>query len=322
MKIPHLILALIGTLSPALAADSSTPAVLRIGYQKFNTLNILKARGSLEKRLEPLGVKVSWHQFGTGPLVFEALNAGSIDFGHSADAGAAFAQAAGVPFVYIAVEPPYPKGIALVVPKDSPIHDVAGLKGKSIAYGRGWNVHYGIARALEEAGLNPQRDIKPAYIKNAADAFAVLESKAADAVGLWDPFLAVAEKKGGVRVLRNGEGIAKNYTFLVAGDRYAKDHAGIIRILLDELATVDDWANQNPKAVAELLAPELGIDPAALELATRRRLYGVHPVSPRVVSDQQQLADTYFRLGELPKQIHVADLVQGDFTPASAGKKP
>ncbi|PYG97141.1 sulfonate ABC transporter substrate-binding protein, partial [Arthrobacter stackebrandtii] len=42
--------------SEALADDAKT---LRIGYQKFNSINILKGSGALEKALAPQGVKVS-----------------------------------------------------------------------------------------------------------------------------------------------------------------------------------------------------------------------------------------------------------------------
>ena len=61
----------------ASAADAKT---LRIGYQKFNTLNILKGAGKLEEALKPLGWSVQWYEFATGPVLLEALNAGSIDF--------------------------------------------------------------------------------------------------------------------------------------------------------------------------------------------------------------------------------------------------
>ncbi|MGA2356825.1 MAG: hypothetical protein ABSG02_20210, partial [Terriglobales bacterium] len=51
---PILVLA---ALAPfALAQNSDN--VLRIGYQKYGTLVLLKARGSLEKRLAPLHVEV------------------------------------------------------------------------------------------------------------------------------------------------------------------------------------------------------------------------------------------------------------------------
>ena len=79
-------------LSVSAQADDS---VIRIGYQKFNTLNILKGTGNLERALKPLGIQVKWHEFAAGPQLLEALNARAIDFGHAADAGAAVAQRLG-----------------------------------------------------------------------------------------------------------------------------------------------------------------------------------------------------------------------------------
>ena len=81
-------------------AFGQTPArVLRVGHQK-GWLSILKGRGTLEKRLAPLGVKVTWTEFNAGPVQLEALNVGSIDFGDVGEAPPIFAQAAGAPLVY------------------------------------------------------------------------------------------------------------------------------------------------------------------------------------------------------------------------------
>lgn len=74
-------------------ATKAQGVVIHIGYQKFNTLNILKAKGTLDQRLASLGAKAEWHQFATGPQLLEALNAGSLDFGHAADAPTAFSEA-------------------------------------------------------------------------------------------------------------------------------------------------------------------------------------------------------------------------------------
>jgi sulfonate transport system substrate-binding protein len=103
--------------------------VLRVGYQKYGTLVLLKARGSLEKRLAPLHVEVKWTEFPAGPQLLEGLNVGSIDFGTVGEAPPIFAQAAGADLVYVANEPPASAGEAIVVPKDSPIKTVAELKG-------------------------------------------------------------------------------------------------------------------------------------------------------------------------------------------------
>ena len=110
-------------------AQAQTPAQakqeVRIGYQKYGTLVILKARGNLEKRLAPLGVEVRWSEFPAGPQLLEGLNVGSIDFGTVGEAPPIFAQAAGANLVYVANEPPAPASEALIVPKNSPIKNVS-----------------------------------------------------------------------------------------------------------------------------------------------------------------------------------------------------
>jgi sulfonate transport system substrate-binding protein len=95
--------------SGALAAPA--PRLLRIGNQK-GALSLLKGRGSLEKRLAPLGVNVTWTEFNAGPVQLEALNVGSIDFGDVGDAPPIFAQAAGAPLAYVAATLPRPRSEA------------------------------------------------------------------------------------------------------------------------------------------------------------------------------------------------------------------
>lgn len=295
---------------PAYAADSSK--TLRIGYQKFNTLNILKGAGHLEESLRPQGWSVQWTEFATGPVLLEALNAGAIDFGHAADTPSVFAQAAGVRAVYLAAEQPYPQGIAILVPQDSPLKKVAELKGKKIAIGRGWNVQYLLVRALEDAGLSFD-DIQPAWVNNAADARSAFESGKVDAVGLWDPFLAGAEIAAGKpRVLRNGDGLSNNRTFYLAATNFAERQAHVLRTVFAELHKTNDWADRNPQAVAAQLAPQLGVPVAVLALATSRRRYTAVPIDAGIVAEQQRIADTFYKLKLIPRAVQVRDAVFKD----------
>lgn len=293
-----------GLTLPAHAAERT----LRIGYQKFNTLNILKGAGHLEEALKPLGWSVQWYEFATGPVLLEALNAGSIDFGHAADTPSVFAQAAGVKAVYLAAEQPYPKGIAILVATDSPIRRVADLKGKRVAVGRGWNVQYLLARALEEAGLDFD-DIQPAWVNNAADARSAFQSGRVDAVGLWDPFLAGEQTASNPRVLCSGEGLSNNRTFYLAAPDFAAANGKVLRTVFAELKKTNDWANRNPQALAEQLAPQLGVPTAVLKLATERRRYTAVPLDAAIVAEQQRIADTFFRLKLIPRSPRVADAV-------------
>ena len=76
-------------------------APLRIGIQKGGSLFLLRERGELAKVLAPLGVAPTFTEFPGGPQLLEALNVGSIDFGHTGEAPPIFAQAAGAPLVYV-----------------------------------------------------------------------------------------------------------------------------------------------------------------------------------------------------------------------------
>src|SRR3977135_2573941 len=132
------------SMSIALAGVGSSygqDKVVRIGFQKYGKLVLLKSKGTLEEKLKASGYKVVWTEFPSGPPLLEALNVGAIDFGNTGEAPPIFAQAAGA-LQYVAYEPPAAKGEAILVPKDSKLISVADLKGKKIALNKGSNVHY------------------------------------------------------------------------------------------------------------------------------------------------------------------------------------
>ena len=64
-------------------AVADAPKIVQIGYQKSGFLLLVRSERTLEKRLEPLGYAVEWHEFTSGPPLLEAMNSGAIDFGHS-----------------------------------------------------------------------------------------------------------------------------------------------------------------------------------------------------------------------------------------------
>lgn len=303
----HLSAAALGvSFVPSLRAAEAD--VIRIGYQKFNTLNILKGTGNLERALTPLGWTVKWSEFVAGPQLTEALNAGALDFGHAADTPSAFANAAGVGALYVGAEQPYPKGIALFVHADSPIGSVAELRGKRIAIGRGWNVQYLLVRALAEAGLQ-YGDVQPVYLTSAADVSAAFLSGNVDAAGLWDPFLANQELATAPRILRDGTGLSNNRTFHLARRAFVEQHADIVRVLFRELQKTNAWTQSHPRETAEMLAPQLGVRPAVLERATGRRNYTTVPVTADIVKEQQDIVDTFHSFGLIKQRVDVSTFV-------------
>ncbi len=278
---------------------------VRIGYQKYGTLTLLKGRGTLEKRLAEQGVGVKWTEFPAGPVLLEGLNVGSIDFGTVGEAPPIFAQAAGANLVYVGNEPASPASEAIVVPKGSGLRTLADLKGKKIALNKGSNVHYLLLKALEKAGV-AYADIQPVFLPP-ADARAAFERGSVDAWAIWDPFLAAAEKQLGARVLADGKGLVANYQFYLASRTYAEKNPEILRIVLDEVAKVDDWGRNNPEEVATILAAQTGLSKDVVALAAARYAYGVKPVSVDVIASQQRVADAFSSLKLIPKPIVVKD---------------
>lgn len=280
---------------------------LRIGYQKYGTLVLLKARGTLEKRLAAQGVQVQWTEFPGGPQLLEGLNVGSIDFGVTGETPPVFAQAAGADLLYVAFEPPAPTSEAILVPKDSPIRSVQELKGKKVALNKGSNVHYLLVRALAEAGLQ-YKDIQTVFLPP-ADARAAFERGSVDAWVIWDPYQAAAEKQLQARALRDGTGIVDNLQFYLATKPYAQQHPDVIAALVDEVRAVGEWSKANPDQVTAQVAPLLGLPTDITLTAVKRQGYGAGFITPEVVSAQQKIADTFHELKLIPKPLSIKDVI-------------
>jgi sulfonate transport system substrate-binding protein len=289
-------------------AASAAETQVRVGYQKYGTLVLLKSRGILEKKLEPLGISVKWAEFAAGPQMLEALNAGAIDIGQTGEAPPIFAQAASDNLLYLANEPPAPKGEAILVPKDSPIQSVKELKGKTVGLNKGSNVHFLLVKALEKEGL-AYSDIKTAFLPP-ADARAAFEKGAIDAWAIWDPFQAAAEVAIKARTLTTAEGIVPNYQFYLGSRKFADANPKVIDALIASIGETNAWIQKDPAAAVAELAPSTGIPAPVLAVAIARQSFGVGPLTDKVIADQQLVADTFHGLGLLPKKIVVADAVR------------
>jgi sulfonate transport system substrate-binding protein len=296
----------IGIVSAVVGASYGQDKVIRIGFQKYGKLVLLKGRGTLEEKLKPLGYTVSWTEFPSGPPLLEALNVGAIDFGVAGEAPPIFAQAAGAPLVYLANDPPAPRGEAILVPKESPLKSVADLRGKKVVLNKGSNVHYLLVRALEQAGLK-YSDIQPVFLAP-ADALAAFTHGAVDAWVIWDPYEAAAEASTGARILADGTGLVTNYQFYFSSKKFLAENAPAADVVLEALNETDEWAKSNIHSVAEQLSPSIGLPASVLEVSLERESYGTVPINNEVIASQQRVADTFFALGLIPKAVNVSDL--------------
>jgi sulfonate transport system substrate-binding protein len=290
---------------PSFAALAQAPArQLRIGNQK-GYLTLLKGRGTLEKRLAPLGVTVKWTEFTAGPVQLEALNVGSIDFGDVGEAPPIFAQAAGAPLAYVGATVARPQSEAVLVPKASAIKTVAELKGKKIALNKGSNVHYFIVKLFEKHGLS-YADLNLVYLPP-ADARAAFEKGSVDAWVIWDPFLAAAEKTLDARVLADATGVVGNRAYYFSSLDYVAKNADVLAIAIEEINRIDVWGAANKGELAGELATLWGLPKPVAELSVNRSAYGTTPITKAILAEQQKIADTFFELKLIPKKINVLD---------------
>lgn len=291
----------------ALAQRVEQERELRIGYQKFGNLGVLKARQSLEHSFAKQGITVLWSEFPAGPQLLHALQNNEIDFGTTGEVPPIFAQASSNAVTYIAWEPPAPSSVGIVVPQESEIHRVEDLRGKRISVNKGSNVHWLLLQLLEEAGIGLD-ELKviytpPKYPLTASDYLSV------DAWMMWDPLLSAAESNPELRVLVNGEGRVRNHQFYLARRDYVDQHDDVIKQLVESLQQTGLFIDKHRHEASALLALELGLEVASVERALSRRSHKTRAMAFEVIKEQQIIADRFYALGLITKPVRVRDAI-------------
>lgn len=284
----------------ALASDLKT---FRVGYQKASvTLVLTKARKSFEAKLAPLGWQVSWAEFTSGPPMLEALAANAIDFAFTGEPPVIFAQAAHTDLVYVAATKPSPRAIGILKPPGSRLDDIAALKGKQVAVAKGSSAHYLLVSALAHANV-PYDSVTKVFLQP-ADARAAFASGAVDAWSIWDPFYAGAQAAG-ASLLTNGEGLMANRGFYTASRAFADKNPDILTQAITILDEQEQWEQANQAETATMIAPGIGLPDKVLKIWFGRQKYGVEKMTPEIFSDQQKIADVFYKLGLIPTRINV-----------------
>jgi sulfonate transport system substrate-binding protein len=297
----------LSTLSQSVAAQN-VPKEVRIGWQKGVPILVLaKKQQAIENRLKSIGIEsVKWVEFQFGPPMMEALGAGAIDLGPVGDTPPIFAQAGGADLVYAASTPSAEH--AVLVPKDSPIKSVSELKGKRIAVAKGSSAHNVTIKALALSQLTP-KDVELVFLPP-ADATAAFNGGKVDAWVVWDPFYAVAELRYGARAIASTvDKRLDSAGYYMANRAFANRYPKVLGLILDEIKNVSAKADKNRDELAQLAAEVSGLDVPTWAKTFGRADIGLTPISEANIAQQQQLGDTFFSLGIIPKKINVRDIV-------------
>lgn len=248
-------LLLAGGLYAWLTRGPAAGDVLHVGSQRGGTKALMIASGALKGA----SYMVDWSEFPAAQNLQEAIGAGAVDVGLAGDAPFQFAYQSGQPIKAIAAlaARPRPAGmLAILVPKDSPIHDVAGLRGKKIATTRGSIGHYLILRVLEANGLKPD-DVKITFL-SPGDTKAAFDSGSIDAWAAWSPYVPTA-LAGGARIVADGAPLFNAYVFDVANAGSVEEKRSILTDFVRREAQAYVWARTHPRDYAQVLARETGL---------------------------------------------------------------
>jgi sulfonate transport system substrate-binding protein len=289
------------------AAAASAP--LRIGYQRFGGLSLVKARNDAPG--------VTWSLFESGPALTEAIKAGAIDVGQTGEAPPIFAAAAKTPFVIAATAEPSPKSEAVLVKASRGFKTFADLKGKTVALNKGSNVNWLLVKLLE-ANKMTLSDINIKYLKP-AEGRPAFDNDQVDAWIIWDPYFALAEQPG-VQVLADATGVANNREYVLVAKDAAKTKGEQIKSFLQTYEKTTDWGIANPDERAKVLAPELKIEEATVKRALERAAAPLAPFDATVSEELQAIADGFTELKLIPVSVDVKSLVDPQFAGVGAAQ--
>lgn len=240
----------------AAAADE----VLNISYVKspFNLQSIImKRQGLLERELEPLGVKVVWHEITSGAQQAQALAAGSLDVGGVMNTTSIqMARGEGNP-IKIVAGVSRPTGVFAIVGKKGGVTDVKNLKGKIVAGPKGTVLHQILAAALAREGMGID-DVQ--FIQmDIPKAFAALESGRADAALLAANTVVNALNSGGT-IIATADGLAVPLLAVAASESFINQHPDRLAALLRAHDKAAGWIAAHHDEAIAIGAEEQGVD--------------------------------------------------------------
>lgn len=299
-----------GALLAVLTGSAAGQVTLRVGDQKGNAQAVMDAAGVLKD----VPYRIEWKEFPAAAPLLEALGAGAIDAGLVGDAPFTFAAAAGTPVRAIAAIRQSQEGLAILVPKESPIRSFADLKGKTIATGRGSIGHQLVLAALEANGLTAA-DIRLAFLAP-SDAKVAYSRGSVEAWSTWEPYVSQEEVLFGARRVQTAEGLTPGLSFIIARPDAIRDRRAALEDFVRRQATARAWSRSHVADYAASWGRLMGI-PAevALHWLQRARIE-VGPIDGDVVAGEQQTIDLYHRAGLIGRRLDAGEVVDRSFTDA------
>jgi len=286
------------------SAASLAGVTLTFGDQLKEFQTIFKATDALAGA----PYTVNWANFIGGPPVIAAETSGSVDLGDMAETPVIFAQAAGDPVkVVAATEGTNPKTspYGIVVPANSPITSAAQLKGHTVAVQEGTVGQYYLVQALAHAHV-PYRAVNLDNLTLTTASTAVTNGQV-DAAVISQPLIALDEATGKVRQISSGAGLTETLGYLTASDAALANpqKKAAIADFIARFYKAQAVLAKNPGLAARTYSSTFGIPLADAQQAVASEQVKGTPITPAVISYQQNEANTFQKLGLLQTHLNV-----------------
>jgi NitT/TauT family transport system substrate-binding protein len=257
----------------AQAGDGSTVTVT-VGYQSktINTVTagtLLRSLGYFEKQLNSLGdgktYKVDWQDYATGAPITAQMTAGKIDIGSMGDfpllINAARGKQLGKPTHLVSVTGYNLRGglNTIVTAPDSKLASLTDLKGRKVSTSIGSAADGTLVRALQRAGIDPDKGIEKLNQQPAVGASA-LSAGSADALSQFVAWPGLLTYQGKAKALYDGAQLnLPTFHGVTAREDFTKQRPAVLEAFLKAQAEATDYLNDHPVTAAEKVAKVTGL---------------------------------------------------------------
>lgn len=254
--------------SPPTEGGAKASGNIVIGYQPLAAglwpAIIMKEKRTYEAYL-PSGVEVTFEPFNSGPAMNTAIIGGKAQFGYQGDMPALINVEQGIlndryDGVLAAISASSTNFNRIMVHKDGGIESVKELTGKKIATVKNSTAHRFLLHVLEQEGI-ADSDVEIVNL-DPAQSVTSLQSKAVDAITVWEPNGTLTEIQGFGQELANGDEYQPflYLGILVGNESFMAENPEWAAAVIDAHRDAQTFLIEQKEESADILAAELNMD--------------------------------------------------------------
>nr|WSW67484.1 ABC transporter substrate-binding protein [Streptomyces sp. NBC_00995] len=265
------------------SADDGGTVTVTVGYQSrtINTVTagtLLRSLGYFEDELRSRGKRdgvtyeVKWQDYATGAPITAQMTAGKIDIGSMGDFPLLINAARGTqlnrPTRLVSVTGYNLAGglNTVVTGPASTLDSLTDLRGRKVSTSVGSAADGTLVRALQQAGLDPEKDIRKLNQQPAVGASA-LQAGSADALSQFVAWPGLLAFQGRAKALYDGAEL-KLPTFhgVTVRQDFAEKRPAVVEDFLRAQGRATDYLHQHPVAASESVAKATGLPAEVVHL--------------------------------------------------------